>query len=368
MQRSSFRAAAVLGLVLWLGACSKPEAVPEPVRAVRTFKVQAQGLSGGGDYAAEVKARTESRLGFRVGGKLLRRSVDLGDRVRAGQVLAQLDPQDLQLAQTGARAALSAAQANAEQVAADTRRYRELRAQGFISAAELDRREVALKAAQAQLDQARAQSGVQANQAAYANLVADVSGVVTAIEAEPGTVLAAGTPVLRLAQDGPRDVVFSVPEDKVALLRAAAAQPGALSVHFWTEGQPDQPLRLREIAAAADVATRTFLAKAELMSGGDAAPVQIGQSATVRLKAAGTSQPVIKLPLSALRQEQGRTTVWLLDATSMTLKAQPVQVAAADGNDVVISSGLALGQEVVSAGVHVLTAGQKVSRYVGATR
>lgn len=366
MRVSSFRPVAIIGLALLAAACSKPVAVPEPIRAVRTLKLQPAALSGQVEYAAEIKARTEARLSFRVGGKLLRRTVDLGSRVQAGQVLAQLDPQDLQLGQASARAALSAAQANADQVSADTRRYRELREQGFISAADLDRREVALKAAVAQLDQARAQSGVQANQASYASLVADVSGVVTGVDAEPGAVLAAGTPVLRVAQDGARDVVFSVPEDKVALLRAVAAKPGALTVHFWAEGQADQPLRLREISAAADAATRTYQVKAELAQAG-ADAVQLGQTATVRLNA-GAGVAAIKLPLSALRQDKGQTSVWLLDAASMTVKPHTVQVATADGNEAVIASGLVPGQEVVTAGVHVLTEGQKVSRYVGSTR
>jgi RND family efflux transporter MFP subunit len=366
MRVSTFRPVAIVALALLATACSKPVAVQEPIRAVRTLKLQVGALSGQVEYAAEIKARTEARLAFRVGGKLLRRTVDLGSRVQAGQLLAQLDPQDLQLGQASARAALGAAQANADQVAADTRRYRDLREQGFISAAELDRREVALKSAVAQLDQARAQSGVQANQTSYASLVADVSGVVTGVDAEPGSVLAAGTPVLRVAQDGARDVVFSVPEDKVAVLRAVAAKPGALTVHFWSEGQADQPLRLREISAAADPATRTYQVKAELAQAG-AEAVQLGQTATVRLNA-GAGLAAIKLPLSAIRQEKGQTSVWILDAASMTVKPQTVQVAAADGNEVVIAAGLTPGQEVVTAGVHVLTPGQKVSRYVGATR
>ena len=162
-----------------LAACSKPEPAPDPVRAVRTQTVSAASTGGTHEYAAEVRARTESRLGFRVGGKIVRRAVNLGDAVKPGQVLAQLDPQDLRLGQDAARAALVAAQVNLDQAEADFKRFKELRDQGFISSAELERRDTSLKAARAQLDQARAQSNVQGNQAAYASLVADVAGVVT---------------------------------------------------------------------------------------------------------------------------------------------------------------------------------------------
>jgi len=191
-----------------LAACSKTETAPDPVRAVRTTTISPQTAGGAYEYAGEIKSRTESRLSFRVGGKMLKRSVDLGDPVKAGQVLAQLDPQDLRLGQDAARATVAAAQASYDQNAADFKRYKDLHEQGFIGPAELDRRDMALKTARAQLDQAKAQSNVQGNQASYAALLADASGVITGVDIEPGMVVAAGTPVLRLAHDGARDVVF----------------------------------------------------------------------------------------------------------------------------------------------------------------
>lgn len=342
-----------------LAACSKPEPAPAPVRAVRTLTVAPQSAGGVQEYAGEVRARTESRLGFRVGGKIVRRDADLGDNVKAGQLLAQLDPQDLRLGQEAAKAALSAAQVNHDQAAADFKRFKELRDQGFISSAELERRETALKAALAQLEQARAQSSVQGNQAAYASLVADAKGVITAVEAEPGMVVAAGTPVLRLAHDGPRDVVFAVPEDKLALIRQLAAVPGRFSVKLWGEDSTALPASIREISAAADPVTRTFLVKADVGK----APVKLGQTATVRVELPQTAG-VTKLPLTALKEEQGRSIVWLVDRQSMTVRAQAVQVAGADGNDAVITGGLQAGQVVVTAGVHVLNPGQTVKFYV----
>lgn len=341
-----------------LAACSKPAPPPEAVRAVRTQVVSADSAGGVHEYAAEVRPRTESRLSFRVGGKLVRREVDLGDTVKAGQVLAQLDPQDLRLGQDAARAAVNSAQVNWQQAEADFKRFKELRDQGFISAAELERRETTLKAARAQLDQARAQSSVQVNQAAYTTLRADTGGVITGIDAEPGAVVAAGTPVLRLAQDGPRDVVFSVPEDQVAGLRAIAEAPNALKVRIWGEGRSVLPASVREVSAAADPVTRTFLVKADIGK----APVRLGQTATVLMdlpRAVG----VIKLPLAAVMEVQGKSSVWVVDKASMTVKPQPIQVAGADGNSVLVSGGLQPGQTVVTAGVHVLTSGQKVKFY-----
>ena len=349
-----------LASTVFLAACSKTETAPDPVRAVRTMTVVAQTAGGSAEYAGEVRSRTESRLGFRVGGKIVRRNAELGSAVKAGQVLAQLDSQDLRLGQDGARAALVAAQANLDQAAADHQRFKELLDKGFISSAELERRDTTLKAARAQLDQARAQASVQGNQAGYATLVADASGVITGVDAEPGMVVAAGSPVLRLAHDGARDVVFSVPEDKVGLIKTLSAQPGAFKVRLWGDRGEPMAASIREIGASADPVTRTFLVKADI---GRADAVRLGQTVTVFAempKLAG----VTKLPLSALKEEQGRTLVWVVDRASMTVKLQPVQVAGADGNEAVVSAGIAPGQVVVTAGVHVLNPGQKVKFYV----
>ena len=351
-----------LASAVLLAACAKNEAAPEPVRAVRTVTVSNDSAGGVSEYAAEVRARTESRLSFRVGGKLVKRNVDLGSTVKAGQVLAQLDPQDLRLGQDAARAALVAAQANHDQTAADFRRYKDLRDQGFISSAELERRETALTSSKAQLDQAKAQASVQGNQAAYAALVADASGVVTGVDAEPGMVVGAGAPVLRLAHDGPRDVVFSVPEDKVSLIKALASQPGRFKVRLWGANAQPLPATIREIGAAADPVTRTFLVKADLDAEASR-NVGLGQTATMLVEMPRTVG-INKLPLSALKEEQGRTIVWIVDKQTMTVKAQPVQVAGADGNQAVVAGGLQPGQLVVTAGVHVLNPGQKVKLYV----
>lgn len=344
-----------LPAVALLAACSRPAPPPEPVRAVRTLTVGTQAEGGRIDYAGEVRARTESRLSFRVGGLMVRRAVNVGDSVKPGQLLASLDPQDLRLGQDAAGAALQAARVNAEQAGAEFMRFSELRAQGFISAAELERRENTYKAAQAQAQRAQAQAGVQGNQARFGQLVADVAGVVTAVEAEPGAVLAAGAPVLRLAHDGPRDVVFAVPEQQASAMRALLGRAGALQVRL-VDSAGSVPAMVREVAVTADAATRTFAVKADV----GRARAQPGQSATVSL-AMPPGAGGFKLPLAAVFERQGRPSVWLLDKPTMTVRLQPVVVAGTEGNTVLVQSGLEAGQTVVGAGVHTLTAGQKVS-------
>jgi len=349
--------AALAGLV----GCSKPEPVPEPVRAVRTMSVSAGTATGEHEFAAEVRARTETRLGFRVGGKMVSRQVEAGQRVKAGQVLAQLDAGDLRLSQEAAAAAAQAAATQYELAAAEFKRFQDLQAQGFISAWELERRETSLKATRAQAEQARAQAEVQRNQAGYAALTATAAGVITAVEAEPGAVLAAGAPVMRLAHDGPRDAVFAVPEDGVNAVRALLGRKDALKVRAWGS-TTTLAATVREVAAAADPATRTFQVKADL----GAASVQLGQTLTVAI-ALPPRPGMTKLPLTAVMQQQGQTAVWVVDPAAMTVKVQPVVVAGAEGNEVIVASGLTPGQVVVTAGVHVLTPGQKVKFYAAPT-
>jgi multidrug efflux system membrane fusion protein len=341
---------------LSLAACTPAPAPQEPVRAVKVVTVGASNFESTPEFAGEVRPRIESRLGFRVAGKLVRRQADLGRRVKAGQVLAQLDPQDLRLAADSARAEVAAAMTNRDLAAADFKRYAALKDQNFISAAELERRETTLKATQAQLDQAQAQLSAQRNQAGYATLVADVAGVVTGVDAEPGQVVSAGTPVVRIAQDGPRDVVFSVPEDKVAMVRIGSD----VAIRVWS-GNRNLAGKVREVSASADPVTRTFQVKVSI--DGPDAPA-LGSTVTVLPQSLGhVGATIIKLPTSALRQEGLATAVWVLDPRTMLLKSQPVQIATADGNEAVIASGLQPGMVVVVAGVHVLSAGQKVTLY-----
>ncbi|MFN4119207.1 efflux RND transporter periplasmic adaptor subunit [Acidovorax sp.] len=355
LQRPS-RTLLVLATAALLAACSRPAPPEEPVRSVKLLTVGVGTLQSSLEYSGEVRARVESRLGFRVAGKIVQRQAELGQRVKAGQVLAQLDPRDYQLAADAARAQLASATTQRDLAAADLKRYQTLKDQNFISGAELERREASLKAAQATLDQARAQLSSQGNQAAYTTLVADVAGVVTGVDAEPGQVVAAGAPVVRIAQDGPRDVVFVVPEDKVAQIAVGSE----VAVRGWSGGAPLTG-KVREVAASADMATRTFQVKVAI-EGDQVPPLGATVYATPKaLSHAGI--PAIKLPTSALRQEGQATAVWVYDPATSTVKSQPVQIATADGNEAVVAAGLTPGMQVVATGVHVLSPGQKVLIY-----
>ncbi len=354
------RRAALLALLpivaLALAACSRQAPQEEPVRAVKVLTVRKASLNATQEFSGEVRPRIESRLGFRVAGKLVRREVELGQRVKAGQVLARLDPQDYRLAADAAQAQFGAAVTNRDLAAADFKRFKELREQNFISGAELERREANLKAAQAQVDQAQAQLASQRNQGSYTTLVADAAGVVTAVEAEPGQVVSAGQPVVRVAQDGPRDAVFAVPEDKLAVM----PQGSAVEVRVWP-GQTQLLGRVREVSASADPVTRTYQVKVALEG---RQPPPLGATVTVFPKLRTEQRVVaIKLPTSALRQDGQTTAVWVLDPQTMTVASRAVQIATADGNEAVLAGGLQEGQMVVSAGVHVLSPGQKVTIY-----
>ncbi len=354
----TFLAALPLAAAALLAACGQKPPAAEPIRAVRTMTVGELSGAVTRDYAAEVHARVESRLAFRVGGKITRRPVNLGDRVKSGQVLAQVDPSDLRLSEDAASAALTSARVTYEQSAIDYKRYEDLRKQGFISAADLERRNSSLQSAKAQYDQARAQAGVQGNQAAYAALTADAPGVITAVSADVGTVTAAGAPVVTLAHDGPRDVVFAVPEDQIAVFRKLQDQEGGVSVTLWGGGTPI-PATVREVAAAADPASRTFQVKASL----PANAAELGQTATVHVQlAAGENK--LRLPLQAVAGSGSQSYVWVLDKATMKVHEQPVVVLRPEGDNLVLDSGLNAGDVVVTAGAHTLTPGQQVTLYV----
>ena len=347
---------------LVLVACSKEPASTDPVRAVRTLTVSQLSGATMRDYAGEVHARIESRLAFRVGGKVTQRPVNLGDRVKNGQALAAVDPADLRYGQDAARAGLAAAKINYEQTATDYKRYQDLHAQGFISAAELERRSSGLEAAKAQFDQARAQSGMQTNQAAYATLAADAPGVITAVFADVGAVVGTGTPVVSLAHDGPRDVVFAVPVDQLPIFRKLQGKAGGVSVTLWGSNTTI-PATVREVAAAADPASRTFQVKADMPAGS----AELGQTATIHVELA-PADGKLRLPLQAVAGHDNQSYVWVLDKSTMKVREQPVVVLRPEGDSVVLDGGLKAGDTVVTAGAHTLNPGQQVSLYVEPTK
>ena len=368
MRTHSF--ALLVSAMFALSACSHPEAPLEPIRAVKLTTVSASGVTAHQEMAGDVRARQETRLGFRVGGKLMARPASVGQRVKAGQLLAQLDGNDLALASEAAKAQVTAALTQRDLAAAELKRFSDLKAKGFISGAEIERRQASLDATDASLKQARAQSAVQGNQAGYARLVADADGVVVAVDAEVGQVVGASASVVRIARDGARDVVFAVPESQLTMVRLG--MPAQVRLWAASESGPDGRWvgTVREVAASADPTTRTYQVKVALPAD---ANVALGATAYVGFAPPqGAVADVIKLPTSALMRgsvaDKTNSAVWVFDAASGTVQSRPVQVAGVDGNQVVIAGGLKVGEEVVSAGVHVLSPGQKVTRFAAAAQ
>ncbi len=338
--------------VTLLAGCSKPVEKAEDIRPVRAIRLAADNVDVVAEFAGDVRARIESRLGFRVGGKIVARKVDVGTVVKRGQILMQLDPRDLQLAQAQSNAGLKAAESNRDLARAELRRYQELRDKNFVSQAVLDGKETAFKAAQASYEQAAAGYQNQSNQAGYTTLVSDVDGVVTSIDAEVGQVVAAGAPVVRVADLGEKEIVIGIPEDKVNTLR----QITDVRVRIWANPNGIIPGKIREISPIADPATRTFTAKVSIPTA--PADVKLGMTAYVTF-AAKTPNAMIKVPLTALFQEKAGTAVWVVE--NGTVRLVPVRVAGPAGNDILIAAGVSPGQTIVTAGVNLLKPGQKVS-------
>ncbi|AMR78129.1 efflux RND transporter periplasmic adaptor subunit [Cupriavidus nantongensis] len=346
---------AVLALAgaLVLGGCGKaPELAPE-IRPVRMMQLSPHSGKTVFEFSGDVRPRVESRLGFRVGGKIAARLVDVGAVVSKGQPLARLDPADLSLAEAGSRAQFEAARTDRDLAAADLKRYNDLFAKGFISAAEQHRRQASFDAAEARLRQAQAGLRSQSNQTAYAVLHADADGVVTAIDAEVGQVVTPGQPVVRVAQTAEKEVAIGLPEDQVGLLRGLTD----VTVHTWAEPQRALPGRVREIAASADPVTRTYATRVSVPN--PPADLKLGMTAVVTFVRNGAA-PALRVPLTALLQEQGRDQVWVYDAASGTVKPVAVTLGEAFGNEIEVRQGLAPGQTIVTAGVHLLRPGQKV--------
>jgi membrane fusion protein, multidrug efflux system len=334
-----------------LSACSKPVEKTEDIRPVRVIQITSDSGEVTAEFPGEVRAKVESKLGFRVGGKIIARKVDVGTLVKRGQVLMQLDPQDLALAQAQANAALVAAESNRDLAKADLKRYQELREKNFVSPAILEQKETSFKAAQSAFEQAQAAVQNQSNQSSYAALSSDVDGVVTSVEAEVGQVVAAGTPVVRVAQSGAMDVVVGIPEDKVNAIRQIAD----VRVRLWANPNEIFTGKLRELSPIADPFTRTYTAKITLS--GKQADVKLGMTAYVSF-VAKTANVMPKVPLTALYHDKNTTYVWLLENGAVRL--QTVVVGGSSGQDVLLAAGVKAGQTIVTAGVNLLKPGQKV--------
>jgi len=344
----------LLGLSAWaLAACSPAEtAVPSEPPLVQTVAV-APAIAGVARYTGVIRARTESNLGFRVGGKIFERLVDPGDHVRLGQPLMRLDRTDFTLALNAARASVEAARAQMIKAKADEERSRKLVGDGWTSKQTYDQNKAAADAAIAQFANAEAQASQIANQAGYSELQADADGVVMEVPTEPGQVVAAGQTVIKLARDGAREAEVFLPEASRHLAR------GAASATLYAEGETTYPARLRELSATADPATRTYRARYILSGGGEDAP--LGATVTLRLKPTEAGRTAsVDVPLGALFDVGQGTAVWKVDAETKTVSPQPVSLGRISEEGAEVVTGLNPGDRIVALGAHLLRAGQTV--------
>ena len=339
MKAQLFRAALVFASLALVAACSKPPQPPEPLRPVLTALVGERADDGAATYTGEVRSRYETPLAFRIGGKIVARLVDVGASVKVGDVLARLDPVDSALS-------ASAAQAQLDLASADLTRYRELRSKSFVSQAALDAKETSFKSAKAQAELAR-------NQSDYTALRADHAGVVEAVAAEVGQVVAAGQSVFRVAHTDALEVAVSIPEARISERLKDA------EITLWADERASYRGVLRELSPVADAATRTYAARVSLLK--PDSRVQLGMTAKVRFVDGQASAQAARLavPLTAIFQQDGAPALWVVGA-DQTLALRPVAVAAYGEQRAVIASGIEAGERIVVAGVHKLVAGEKI--------
>ncbi|SDS44709.1 efflux RND transporter periplasmic adaptor subunit [Pseudomonas prosekii] len=350
MLRYALPLALPVSLAFLLSACGHEEVPQVSVRPAMVVQPQpsAQAMES---YPGEVRARYEPELAFRIGGKVSRRLVEEGQRVKADQPLAELDPQDVRLQLEATRAQVAAAEANLSLVRAERDRYKTLMDRQMVSKSAYDNSENLYRSGEARLKQIKAEFSVSTNQASYAVLRAPQDGVVAKRSVEVGQVVAAGQTVFTLATDGEREVLISLPEQNFG--RFKVDQP--VSVELWT--QPDQRFtgRIRELSPAADPKSRTFAARIAFTAG--KVPAELGQSARVFIQSAAVVS--LSVPLSAVTAENGATYVWVVGANNI-LKKVPVRVGAFGEKSVPVLEGLSASDWVVAAGVHVLHDGQQV--------
>lgn len=342
----------LLGLCLIVVGCGNgvtPTVAPRPVVIESPVSLQTVGTAL---YPGVVVAREESPLGFRIGGKLMQRRVDVGQKVEPGDTLAEIDPEDARLAVNAANAAVRAAEADASLAEAEMKRFRQLLDRGFVGASAFELQENRWKLADARLKQVRAEAAVTRNQSQYTRLMVDRPGLITAVLAEPGQVLQAGQPVLRFVPEEGLEVEIQVPEGRVDALQAA----GALPVRIWAVAGLELMSQIREIAPQADPLTRTHRVRLQLT---EADPrVRLGMTVNVRRPLA-SDRPVFGISSSALGDRFGQPTVWRVGEDGIV---QPIEVEVVRYTEqgAVIAAALSEADALVSAGVHLLTPGQQV--------
>jgi len=342
----------VLGIAVALVGCqATPQEAAKPDRPVLVQAVTFEPRAPARTFVATIRPRVESDLGFRVSGKVARRFVTVGDMVKAGQALAALDATDLRLQRDQAEAEIRAATAALQQAEADLQRITTLRGQGWSTTATFDRQKAIVEEARSRV--ARADRGLllAENALSYATLTADMDGVVTATQVEPGQVVDTDKVALRIARLSEKEAVIAVPEAQIAAVRT-----GVASLSLWSNPDKRYDATLRELSPSADPTTRTYLARFSIPAADE--PVQFGMTATVTIGERVATE-VARLPLSALHNQGGGPAVWVVGAEGRPV-LQPVAVAAYQSRDVLITHGVRDGDRVVILGAQKIDPGQQV--------
>lgn len=354
MRRSQLASIAVIGFLplVLIGCTEKPRPDPRTqTPLVRVGSVEAAN-SASRTFTGTVASRVQSDLGFRVSGKVLQRLVDAGQLVKAGQPLMRMDPQDLQLETRARLDAVAAAKALADQAAADEVRHRDLVEAGAVSASTYDQIKAAAESAKAQLSAAEAQAGVARNASGYAVLVADADGVVVETLAEPGQVVAAGQPVVRIAQAGRREAIVHLPET----LRPALGSIAQASLYGR---EVSVPAKLRQLSSVADAISRTF--EARYVLDGTLADAPLGATVSIRIpENRATPQNSLQVPIGAVFDAGKGPGVWVVEGSPTHVAWQAVKIQGLDDTFARIESGLKTGDRIVTLGANLLREGEQV--------
>lgn len=347
------RAASVIAVGAAVAACSEAKTeTAQPVRPVKVVEIAATGAARELDYSGAVKARTEMNLGFRVAGKITERAVNIGDKVKPGDLLARIDATDYQLGVSTAEANLQAAEKQVETVRLADERAAQLYDKKFASEAQREQAALAYKQASSQRDAAMSSLRQARNQVGYTELRAEQSGIVTSVSADTGQVVGAGTPVVAVAVDGDKEVQIAVPE-----LEIAQFQPGkSVKVSFWSDAKLVLDGKVREVAGSADPQSRTFSVRVALP---DDARVLLGMTAGVQASV-DNGPKLVSIPLSALSKQQDKQIVWVVKQGDDTVHARDIKVADFVDDGVQVAEGLKPGDLVVAAGTQFMTENLKV--------
>lgn len=344
-------------LLISAGCTFQNDQSQQVIRPVKVFQVGNPAGEMIMNFSGEVRTRYESILSFRVPGKIIERKVEIGSRVKKGQLLARLDPTDFRLATENFKAQLAAAKTDRDFAYDNFIRYRELLEQNIISPAEFDRQKTTYTTANERVRMLEAQLAQAMNQLDYTQLKSDRDGVITEIDIEAGQFVSAGQTVLRVAQLDEKEIYIDIPEHRIDSI-----QPDQeVSVILWSDSNIKIKGRIREIAPTANSASRTFRVKIKLTAGHER--VHPGMTARVEIPIASRDSHQAAIPLSAIftpQHEPAQSHVWIVDTDTQKVRLQPVRVGKTLSNDLMAVSGLAAGELIVSAGVQRLVEGQTV--------